>query len=167
MYRFTIRERGSLSAFCLSLFDRLRHKSDIKIIASDLNFGNIYSKNPLLDPKPLDQTAPELFSSYGMHQLIDIPTRVREHTISLVDLFFVSTIDNVKLHGTLPAIADHDGIFASFISIKTQAKPKSKIVFDYKNADEKGLIKYINEFDFDKGYCQNQRLNRQMHCQRF
>ena len=83
------------------------HKSDVKIIASDLNFGNIYCKSPLLDHKPLDQTAPELFSSYGMQQLIDIPTRVREHTISLVDLFFVSTIDNVKAHGTLPAIADH------------------------------------------------------------
>ena len=126
-----------------------RHKSDIKIIASDLNFGNVYSKSPLLEPKPLDQTAPELFSSYGMKQLIDIPTRVREHTISLVDLFFVSTIDDVKSHGTLPSIADHDGIFASFHSIKTQAKPKSKTVFDYKNADETGLIKYLKEFDFD------------------
>ena len=126
-----------------------RHKSDIKIIASDLNFGNVYSKSPLLDPKPLDQTAPELFSSYGMKQLIDIPTRVREHTISLVDLFFVSTIDDVKAHGTLPSIADHDGIFAAFHSIKTQAKPKSKVVYDYKNADEKGLIKYLNEFNFD------------------
>ena len=64
-------------------------------------------------------------------------------------MFFVSTIDDVKAHGTLPSIADHDGIFASFNSIKTQAKPKSKLVYDYKNADEKGLIKYINEFDFD------------------
>ena len=97
----------------------------------------------------MDQTAPELFSSYGMKQLIDIPTRVREQTISLVDLFFVSTIDDVKAHGTLPPIADHDGIFASFHSIKTQAKPKSKFIYDYKNADEKGLIKYLNEFNFD------------------
>jgi hypothetical protein len=67
----------------------------------------------------------------------------------LVDLFFVSTIDDVKAHGTLPPIADHDGIFASFHSIKTQAKPKSKFIYDYKNADEKGLIKYLNEFNFD------------------
>ena len=126
------------------------HKSDVKIIASDLNFGNIYCKSPLLDHKPLDQTAPELFSSYGMQQLIDIPTRVREHTISLVDLFFVSTIDNVKAHGTLPAIADHDGIFASFHSIKTRAKPLKKNVFDYKNADEQGLLKYMKEIDFER-----------------
>ena len=125
------------------------HRSDIKIIASDLNFGNIYSKSVTLDPKPLDQTAPELFSSYGMIQLIDIPTRVREHSISLVDLFFVSCSDNVKSHGTIPAIADHDGIFASFHCIKTQAKIKSKTVYDYTNADEKGLLKYLSDFNFD------------------
>ena len=124
------------------------HRSDIKIIASDLNFGNVYSKSVILDPKPLDQTAPELYSSYGMTQLIDIPTRVREHTISLVDLFFVSSSDNVKSHGTIPAIADHDGIFASFHCIKTQAKIKSKTIYDYKNADEKGLLKYLNDFNF-------------------
>ena len=124
------------------------HRSDIKIIASDLNFGNVYSKSIILDPKPLDQTAPELYASYGMTQLIDIPTRVREHTISLVDLFFVSSIDNVKLHGTLSAIADHDGIFASFHCIKTQAKIKTKTIYDYENADEKALLKYLNEFNF-------------------
>ena len=125
------------------------HGSDIKIIASDLNFGNVYSKSVILDPKPLDETAPELYNSYGMTQLIDIPTRVREHSISLVDLFFVSSTDNVKVHGTIPAIADHDGIFASFHCVKTQAKIKSKIVYDYENADEKGLLQYLNDFNFD------------------
>ena len=86
------------------------HKSDIKIIASDLNFGNIYYKQPILIPKPLDSIAPELFMSYGFTQLIDIPTRVREHIISLVDLFFVSSVDSVTAHGTLPSIADHDSV---------------------------------------------------------
>ena len=96
------------------------HKVDIKIIASDLNFGNIYCKQPILVPKPLDNTAPELFASFGFKQLIDIPTRVRENSTSLVDLFFVSCIDTVKSHGTLPPIADHYGIFTSFISVKSQ-----------------------------------------------
>ena len=133
-----------------TLLQRLsNHRSDIKIISSDLNFGNVYSKSVILDPKPLDQTAPELYSSYGMTQLIDIPTRVREHTISLVDLFFVSSTDNVKSHGTLPAIADHDGVFASFHCIKTQTKIKSKTIFNYENADEKGLLKYLSDFNFD------------------
>ena len=124
------------------------YKSDIKIIASDLNFGNVYCKQPILLPKPLDNSAPELYASFGFKQLIDIPTRVRENTISLVDLFFVSCIDTVKSHGTLPPIADHDGIFTSFINVKTQYKPVKRTVFDYKNANENGLIKYISEYDY-------------------
>jgi hypothetical protein len=126
------------------------HKSDFKIIASDLNFGNIYSKYPILNPKPLDSQAPELFTSFGFTQLIDIPTRVRENTISLVDLFFINNTDHVKMHGTLPPIADHDGIFASFHCIKLKPKPIKRTVFDYKNSDENGLINYIKGFNFDK-----------------
>ena len=121
------------------------YKSDIKIIASDLNFGNIYCKQPVLLPKPLDTSAPELYASFGFTQLIDIPTRVRGNTISLVDLFFVSCIDTVKSHGTLPPIADHDGIFTS---VKSQYKPVKQTVYDYKNADEKGLLKYISEYNY-------------------
>ena len=131
------------------ILDNLKNrKSDIKIIASDLNFGNVYCKQPVLLPKPLDNTAPELFASYGFHQLIDIPTRVRENTTSLVDLFFVPCLDTVKSHGTLPPIADHDGIFTSFLSVKTQHKSVKRTVYDYKNTDEKGLLKYISEYNY-------------------
>ena len=54
-----------------------------KIISSDLNFGNCYCKNPMLNPKPLDSTAPDLFASYGFQQLIDIFQYLRPK-ISLV-----------------------------------------------------------------------------------
>ena len=53
-----------------------RHNFDNKIMASNLNFGNIYSKYPILPPKPLDRSASDLFASFGFTQLIDIPTRV-------------------------------------------------------------------------------------------
>ena len=59
-----------------------------KIISSDLNFGNCYCKFPTLIQKPLDYTAPDLFESYGLHQLLDFPTRVGFGTISLIDLIF-------------------------------------------------------------------------------
>ena len=36
-----------------------------KVIASDLNFGNCYSKCPILNPKPLDYAAPDLFFFYN------------------------------------------------------------------------------------------------------
>ena len=87
------------------------HRADAKIIASDLNFGNIYCKYPTLLPKPLDASATDLYASYGFCQLIDIPTRVTENTTSLVDLIFIDNDDFVDCHGTLPPIADHDGVF--------------------------------------------------------
>ena len=69
-----------------------------KVIASDLNFGNCYCKTPNLSPKPLDTLAPDLFSSFGFKQLINIPTRVTDTTISLVDLIFVNQLDDIICH---------------------------------------------------------------------
>ena len=40
-------------------------KAEYKILSGDLNLGNIYCKVPILNPKPLDNTAPDLFSSFG------------------------------------------------------------------------------------------------------
>ena len=36
-----------------------------------------------------------LLICYGFHQLIDIPTRTTETTISLIDLFYINNPDNV------------------------------------------------------------------------
>ena len=96
------------------------HKANTKLIMSDLNFGNIYCKFPVLSPKPLDTVAPELFSSFNFHQLIDIPTRVTNNTTSLIDLIFTSNQDNISCHGTLSPVADHEGIFVSFHCVQTK-----------------------------------------------
>ena len=119
-----------------------------KIIASDLNFGNCYCKYPILQPKPLDATAPDLFSSFGFSQLIDIPTRITDNTTSLIDLIFESNTDDVVCHGTLPQIADHEGVLVSYSINSKNQKSKTKIIYDYKNADIDGLIDYITGFDF-------------------
>ena len=130
---------------CLNNYD----KAEYKIIASDLNFGNSFCKNPILRHKPLDSTAPDLFASYGFQQIIDIPTRVTLGSTSLIDLIFINKPDDLICHGTVPKIADHEGVLASF-NIKSQKKKaNSRIIFDYKNADEAGLIKFIKEFDFN------------------
>jgi hypothetical protein len=120
-----------------------------KIIASDLNFGNCYCKYPVLNPKPLDARAPDLFSSYGFSQLIDIPTRVTHNTTSLIDLIFEFNTEGVVCHGTLPQIADHDGVLVSYDIISQKHKPKTKQMNDYKNADIDGLIQYITSFDIN------------------
>ena len=124
------------------------HTYDNAIIASDLNFGNSYCKYPILTPKPLDYSAPDLFESFGMTQLIDIPTRVTEDTTSLIDLFFTTNPENALNYGTLPKIADHDGIVCSFNINNEKPKSKFRLVYDYSKADEKGLINFIKNFDF-------------------
>ena len=135
-----------------------QHQATEKIVISDLNFGNVYCKSVPLDPKPLDAEAPELFSSFGFKQLIDIPTRVtavtlenniKSHTTSLIDLIFCHNLDNIQCHGTLPPIADHSGIFVNFHRIKSKEKNITKHILDYKNMDENGLINYIKDFDFE------------------
>ena len=127
----------------------LSHMLNHKSLASDLNFGNISAKNPSLPPKPLDNSAPELFKSFGLSQLVDIPTRVTENTTSLIDLIFCRLTDNLQCHGTLPKIADHDGTFVSFHCSLVEPKPRSREVFDYKNLDENALINYIKNIDFE------------------
>ena len=54
-----------------SISDLSEYEADVKVIASDMNFGNCYCLNPELDFKPLDNSAPELFSSFNFQQLID------------------------------------------------------------------------------------------------
>ena len=125
------------------------HNADNVIISSDMNFGSCFCKNPILPFKPLDDRAPELFQNYGYSQLIDIPTRVTDTTTSLLDLIFVQNTDLITAHGTLPQISDHDGTFVSFHSTQNRPKPKTKIIFDYKDIDEPGLVSYIKNIDYD------------------
>ena len=110
------------------------HDADLKVVTSDFNFGNCYCRSPSLQFKPLDYSAPELFSSFNFHQLINLPTRVST-TVSLIDLIFVNTMDPIEEFGTLPQIADHDG---TVLSLKIKQKPKAqtqKTIYDYKSAD--------------------------------
>ena len=65
--------------------------------------------------------APDLFESYGFKQLIDIPTRVTLGSMSLIDLIFTNKLDNIISHGTLPKIAEHEGVL---VSLNTQSKKK-------------------------------------------
>ena len=109
-------------------------KAQYKVLSGDLNFGNIYCKVPVLPPKPLDNPASDLFSSFGFQELIDIPTRVTENTISLISLIYVNQSDDVVCHGTLHRIADHDGVLVSFNTKTQKPKIKTKTIYDYKNA---------------------------------
>ena len=116
LYRppYTENQENFLTA-CDPILQQLNsHPADTRLVISDFNFGNCYSKRPILCHKPLDSTAPELFESHGFTQVIDIPTRITQDTVSLIDLIFIDNLDCVTQHGTLPKIADHDGVFITF-----------------------------------------------------
>ena len=127
-----------------------QHEADVRIVSSDLNWGNCFSVDPILPFKPLDNEASQVFSSFGFTQVIDVPTRVTHDTTSLIDLVFVDSMQYVEEFGTLPQIADHDGTLLCLNITQQQNKIKQKKVFDYKNTDIDGLIKFIKEFDFSK-----------------
>ena len=125
------------------------HQADNKIIMADFNFCNCYSKSPVLTNKPLDSMAPELFESFGFTQVIDIPTRVTKDTVVLVDLIFIQNVDYMTLHGTLPKIANHDGIIATFHSDRPKELPRTRTVHNYNKINEEELIKYIKNLNFN------------------
>lgn len=146
----TTEEKNRFLDFSEQLLQKLsNHNSTNKIIASDLNYGNCYCKYPILDPKPLDDTAPDLYASFGMTQMIDIPTRTTDTTMSLIDLFYTNKPEEVIIHGTLPKIADHEGIICSFNCNEQKAVNRTKKVYDYKNLDQIGLTNHIKDFDFN------------------
>ena len=124
------------------------YNADLKVIASDLNFGNCYCTEPILQFKPLDHKAPQLFASYGLNQLIDIPTRTCQTTVSLIDLLFVDSMELIEEYGTLPEIADHDGILLCLNLNQCQKKSTQKVIFDYKNADIDEMKKFFTDFNF-------------------
>ena len=124
--------------------------ASLKLVIGDMNFGNSYCTSIPLNPKPLDSAASDLFSNFGLKQLINIPTRVTENTMSLVDLIFVYNQNDLACHGTLPQIADHDGVIASFKFQTEQPKTKTKTIYDYKNADLDGLVHFIKSFNFNQ-----------------
>ena len=122
--------------------------ADNIFITSDLNFGNLYCKELKLSPKPLDSTAPDLFQSYGFNQLIDIPTRITDSTISLIDLFFVFSEDDVIEHGTFPKIADHEGLLVCLNTKREKIKQTTKTFYDYENMKTEELKEFIKNYDF-------------------
>ena len=69
--------------------------------------------------------------------------------MSLISLIFVNKPDDVVCHGTLHRIADHDGVLVSLNTKIAKQKPVTKTIYDYKNADVSGLIKFIKEYDFE------------------
>ena len=115
-----------------------RHTCNTRIILGDFNFGNCYNFHSNLSHKPLDNKAPELFEAKGFQQIIDIPTRHFNNSVSLIDLIFFnshSNLENLVLSATLPPIADHCGTLCSLNTLTFKQSPKKCLSFDYQDKD--------------------------------
>ena len=85
----------------------------------------------------------------------------------MIDLIFVNSTANVTNHGTLPKIADHDGILVSYYLETEKPIIKTKLVYDYNKVDVNGLIDYIKHFDYDTSVFQYPVLNHLNYTQKF
>ena len=113
-----------------------RHKCNTRIIMGDFNFGNCYNFYSNLSQKPLDNKAPELFEAKGFQQIIDIPTRHFNNSVSLIDLIFInshSNHENLVLNAILPPIADHCGTLCSINTLTFKQSPKKFLSYDYQD----------------------------------
>ena len=123
----------------------------------DFNFGNCYNFYSNLSQKPLDNKAPELFEAKGFQQIIDIPTRHFNNSVSLIDLIFInshSNHENLVLNAILPPIADHCGTLCSIHTLTFKQSPKKFLSYDYqdKNINWKNLCCKLDSLNDHKLY---------------
>ena len=147
----TVQDHANFTETSSEILDKMSNYPAYQhLLTGDLNFGNLYCKEPILNPKPLDYEACDLFASNGMTQIIDIPTRFSQTCASLIDLIYVSKIDDVMAHGTINGPADHEGVFCSFTTLCSKPKARTIQIYDYENVDLVALFAYLDKIDFQE-----------------
>ena len=111
------------------------HRAHTKTVLSDLNLGNIYNFHGGLQHKTLDDTAPDIFLSNNLYQLVDIPTRRVGLSCSLLDLIFINKTENVVSTAVLPPVADHSCTLLSLNTLTFKKPPIKVMKYDYEAAD--------------------------------
>ena len=99
----------------------------------------------------------ELFEVKGFQQIIDIPTRLFNNSVSLIDLIFFnsnSNLENLVLSATLPPIADHCGNLSSLNTLTFKQSPKKFLNFyhQYKDNNWKNLCCELDSLNDHKLY---------------
>ena len=99
-----------------------------------MNFGDCYNSYGGLNGKSLDEKAAPIFLEKNFYQLIDIPTRKVDNSVSLIDLIFISKTDDVVLTAVTPPISDHSGTIISLNTLNFKKPPKEITLYDYESA---------------------------------
>ena len=111
------------------------HRSANKIICGDMNFGDCFNCYGGLNGKSLDDKAAPIFLEKNFYELIDIPTRKVDNSVSLIDLIFINKTDDVVLTAVTPPISDHSGTLISLNTLNFKKPPKEITLYDYESAD--------------------------------
>ena len=123
------------------------HRSSTKIVCGDMNFGDCYNCYEGLPGKQLDDKAAPLFLENNFYQLIDIPTRKFNMSVSLIDLIFVNKTDDVVMTAVTPPISDHSGTVLSINTLNFKKPPREITLYEYENANWTEISNRLTELD--------------------
>ena len=129
-----------LENLSLTLEKIQQNKGWITCCLGDLNMGNQFCHFNSLNVKPIDLQGCQIFEDCNYSNLIDRPTRCSNHSVSLIDLFFVDRIDKVNSACVFSNVADHNGISASFQLKSIRPSRKTFVKHDFKQMTRESWI---------------------------
>ena len=120
----------------------------------------ILTQSPILGvKKKIDTTSHEgpmidaVTSNYGLHQLIQEQTHIRNFPSPCIDLIFTSQPNlfmESGVHSTLHRNCHHQVVFAKFNFYILYPSPYERTVWFYEKANAELIQSAINEFDWTK-----------------
>ena len=101
----------------------------------------------------------------SLHQIITMPTRVSDHTSSLLDLIFTDIPNQISSSGTLPPIgtSDHSVVFCKLLLKVHKPKSFSREIWNFHEADWHGLNGALSNAPFDTAYTIYDDINDIVH----
>ena len=117
------------------------------ILLGDFNIDYFCTQSSLFSKLSL------ISSSIDLTQVVSEPTRVSDHTCTLIDLIFVSSRSQVISCETIPALAnsDHYGLhlIQSIKTSKKQSKIPPRTTWRYSDANFVKIADLLDEVDWD------------------
>lgn len=125
---------------CIEVFDNVLSRIvpiyDKIIVTGDVNINLFNLCNPLS----------QCFNSYGFSQVVDEPTRITQHSATLLDPIFISDMELFCNSGTLNAdiISDHRLVFCNLNITVKRSKQKMYTFRDFKNFEHESFMTDLN-----------------------
>ena len=115
----------------------------------DLNAGNNYEFFGSLKTKAIDHETASIFESYCYTQIVDLATRLANHSISLIDVIYLDRFDLMDKAVVYSAVADHCGTAISFDILCKRPKLRVQERFQYEKMTSQNwndFKSYLSDF---------------------